>query len=189
MERAKKAQRRSFQVIGNIKKFILPAKAPSQELLLEFKQQYMQTRDFIRGSIYWMVRSDATDDLVQETYVKAWKNYENFRKNSSFKTWIYRIAMNVTYDYLRKSNTMTIDSNSDKIHVSDTNEVKDLITQGLSLLSEVQREVFILFYKYEYTTMEISALLDIPEGTVKSRLSHSRSIFQKFLETNGVKNG
>ena len=72
------------------------------ELLLLFKEQYLKEKSFVRSSIYWMVNSSDVDDLVQETFLKAWKCFKKFEAKSSFRTWVYRIAMNITYDYLKK---------------------------------------------------------------------------------------
>ncbi len=162
---------------------------------LKFKKYYYQEREFIRSTIYWMVRSDITDDLVQETFIKAWNNFDNFNKKSSFRTWIYRIAMNTTYDYLRKKK---IDSSiGDKQISADYQDpknseqkmiMKDLIDFAMGELDENSKEVFILFYKMEYTISDIAKLLGIPEGTVKSRLHSSKEKFQRILEKHGVTN-
>ena len=156
--------------------------------LLSFKKLYYQQRAFVRSSIYWMVRSDSVDDLVQDTFVKAWDKFDSFDQRSSFKTWIYRIAMNTTYDYLRKNKL-----ESQKAKDYSTPEFgddgiinKDLISYGLKQLDENLREVFILYYKLDYSILEIAEVVSIPQGTVKSRLFRAREIFQKVLKENGV---
>ena len=68
----------------------------------------------------------------------------------------------------------------------DNIENHDLITKGLFVLNEKQREVFVLFYKLEYTSSEISKMLQIPEGTVKSRLFSGRDLFRNFIKENGA---
>ena len=134
-----------------------------------------------------MVRSEVVDDLVQETFIKAWRSYSEFGYKANFRTWIYRIAMNTTVDYLRKKKEVL--DNSEERHASlsqDVVELKDLIDKGLKLLEIKIREPFILFYKFNYTALEISNLMEIPEGTVKSRLFKAKGIFQSYLEQNGV---
>ena len=157
-----------------------------EELIILFKEYFEQTNDFVRSSIYWMVRSSDVEDLVQESYLKAWKSFRLFDQKSSFKTWIYRIAMNTTYDYLRKSKEVnsqeTIDSSSG---ISDDLSDKDLVTKSLMELSIKHREVFILFYKFDYKIDEIADTLSVPSGTVKSRLNKARDVFKNAIAIHG----
>ncbi len=155
-------------------------------MLSAFKTYYQEYQAFVRTVIYWTVRDAHVDDLVQETFLKAWKNFDRFKGESQFKTWIYRIAINTCYDYLRtkpKISDLEIDHQTAR---KENLELRDLITQGLSQLSEKHREVFILFYKLELTAVEISQILSTSEGTVKSRLHYAREQFVKFLKDNGV---
>ena len=156
--------------------------------LKTFKSYYLEERDFVRSVIYWMIRSESVDDLVQETFIKAWKSFSTFENKSSFRTWIYRIAHNVACDYLRKTkNKPGYTENIDELQGKEEKyEIKDLIDRSLFLLDEKKREVFILYYKMEYNMSEVAALIEIPEGTVKSRLFKAREIVQKFLLENGV---
>lgn len=159
-----------------------------------FHQIYLEHRDFIRSVIYWMVRSQAVDDLVQESFLRAWRDCKNFREEASIKTWLYRIARNTSYDYLRKQSRqlgyekeVRKDQNRDiKTKASrDQLVIKDLITKGLMDLSVDHREVFILFYKMEYTQQEIASLTGVALGTVKSRIHHAKKQFYEFIEKNG----
>lgn len=154
--------------------------------LAQYKVHYQENNEFLRAAIYWMVRREIADELVQEAFVKGWKSFGKFKKEASFRTWIYRIAMNTTYDYLRKHGKQ-IEVEYEELAVEKKQEgLKDLISKALMKLNLKQREVFILYYKLEYTSKEISDLLDISEGTVKSRLHHAREIFKDFLKENGV---
>lgn len=180
-----------IKVLKNI--LVIPQESKSEEETLEeFKQNYLENKDFLRSSIYWMVRSDDVDDLVQSTFVKAWQHYSKFKKSSSFKTWIYRIAMNTTYDYLKKNKNKVNSFDIDEVPTSDILEEKevlrDLITKALQVLNPKHREVFILHYKLGYKVSEIAKLQKIAQGTVKSRLHHAREQFTYFLKENGVEN-
>jgi RNA polymerase sigma-70 factor (ECF subfamily) len=154
------------------------------DLLERFRLEYNKNKDFVRYSIYHMVRSDVVDDLVQDTFVKAWKNYKKFKYDCSFKTWIYRIAMNTTYDYFRKHKHITQEGIENEY--KDDDDFKDLVTKGLMRLTIKQREVFILYYKLGYTMIEIANLLNVSEGTVKSRIHYAKNEFVIFLKDNGV---
>ena len=151
-----------------------------------FKKYYQAHQEFVRVTIYWMVRSEVANDLVQETFIKAWKNFDNFNHKSSFKTWIYRIAMNTTYDYLRgvKESTTEVEMTSDSFE--DGLELKDLLDYALSQIDLNSREVFVLYFKLEYSIKEIGEILGIPEGTVKSRLFKAREKIGQILKENGV---
>ncbi|PIP88914.1 MAG: hypothetical protein COW01_04990 [Bdellovibrionales bacterium CG12_big_fil_rev_8_21_14_0_65_38_15] len=177
-------------MITKLKTLFNPLAFSNENTLEDFQVYYEETKDFVRASIYWMIRSHHVDDLVQETYLKAWKSFKSFESKASFKTWIYRIAMNVTYDFLRKK---TNDLNIDDYQLVDTSKDdltnEDLISKALLKLNENQREVFILFYKFGYTTIEIAELIEIKEGTVKSRLHYAKESFVEFVKEDGVQNG
>ncbi len=170
-------------MISKIRSLLNPLESTSTHTLEEFESHYIHTREFVRASIYWMVRDQNIDDLVQETYLKAWKSFRHFENRASFKTWIYRIAMNVTYDYFKKNKNHVdilkidiMDSQPDKV------ELEDLITKALMKMSENQRESFNLFYKFGYSLEEISNLTNTKLGTVKSRLYNAKEIFGNYVK-------
>ena len=151
-----------------------------------FNQLYKDNAEFVRSSIYWMVRNENIDDIVQDSFLKAWKKFNGFNNDSSFRTWLYRIAMNTTYDYLRK-NKVVLENDIDSQVGSDKDDtLKDLISKGLLSLNLKHREVFVLFYKLEYSQKEIAEILSISEGTAKSRIYYAKERFTTFLKDNGV---
>lgn len=155
--------------------------------LEEFNRKYKEHNDFIRKSIYWMTRSEDIDDLVQETFLRAWKNRLNFQKKSSYKTWLYKIAMNTCYDYKRKAGKVI--ELEEQLNLKDDHLLlKDLISKGLERLKRNDREVFILFYKLGHTKEEISKLTGLKLGTIKSKIHYSKKEFVLFLQENGVHN-
>lgn len=168
-------------MINSITEFFLNQSGGKSSLLDEFESHYLSSQDFVRKTIYWMIRSDATEDLVQETYLKAWRNFKNFRSESSFQTWIYRIARNCVFDYLKKNPIYVEFNEESSINTSHELELKDTIQLGLQTLSPKHREVFILFYKFEYTQSEIAELLSEKEGTIKSRIHYAKSTFEKTI--------
>jgi RNA polymerase sigma-70 factor (ECF subfamily) len=109
----------------------LLSEVSQDDLLLMFKEQYVKERDFVRSSIYWMVKSSDVDDLVLETFLKAWRSFKHFEAKSSFKTWIYRIAMNTTYDYLKKSKVNIPELHEELTESRELSiEMSDLISKG-----------------------------------------------------------
>jgi len=175
-------------LIKILKDILTPLSEESlQEKKEVFNKLYYDNADFIRSAIYWMVRNQNVDDIVQDTFLKAWNKFDSFQNQSSFRTWLYRIAMNTTYDHLRK-NKVTLENEIDSVSINEDSELKDLISKALLRLSLKHREVFILFYKFEYSQKEIAETLSISEGTAKSRIHYAKDKFTTFLKDNGVEN-
>jgi len=173
-----------------LSKFVLFNRSTADEQVLdEFRQCYLEHRDFVRASVYWMVNSTVVDEIVQEAFLRAWKGFEGFKRDASFKTWIYRIAINTTYDYLRKHRELESTSEHETGGDQDDLELVDLISKALMQLSLEQRESFSLHYQQGYTYQEVAQLLELPEGTIKSRVHSGKRIFIAYLEKNGVKYG
>ena len=173
-------------MITKIKSLITPSIRDNNEVLMEFKSLYEEHHLYVRNVIYWMIRSDDVDDLVQETFVKAWKSFSKFKSESSFKTWIHRIAINTVYDFSRK-NARPVMAFQDESVVSDQS-TKDLISKALLSMDFKYRELLVLSYKFEYTNKEIAELLDFKEGTVKSRLHSAKKEFSSFCKKEGAFN-
>lgn len=157
---------------------------------LEFERVYQETSKDVRGLLCRLAGENAADDLLQETYIKAWKNIARFNHSSHIKTWLYRIATNTTYDYFRKEKLKSLLLLTPTQNLQATNEgqidLKQLLEKGLSHLPIKQRVVFTLYYYEEKTIDEISDILQCSPGTVKSRLHHARANYKKFLIKNGV---
>lgn len=164
---------------------------PSQdELILEFKEVYNQNKDYIRNVVFGMVRNESVDDLVQETFYKAWRSFHKFRNGSSHRTWLYRIAMNSVYDYLRSNKNYVelcdIELPDTNQSVSENAMLSNIIDCGIRLMGPKHREVFMLYYHMGHSISEIAKLLKVSEGTVKSRLYYARDSFTHYLKANGV---
>lgn len=158
-----------------------------------------------QGRVYAMVygmlrnREDARD-VTQEAFVKAYNNLDRFRLESSFYTWLYRIAMNLAIDLTRKRKRRKQTSFDEAIaardedgdmleaHTEDsprkTLERKQLyarIMGALETLPDDQRQVVLLRELEGLSYKEIAEIIDIPEGTVMSRLFYARKKLQKIL--------
>ena len=110
--------------------------------------------------------SELSDDLAQDTFIKAYTNLASFRNLSSFSTWLYRIAYNIFYDYIRSRK-----------------EMSDLDT--LKSLKEVERTCITLFYMEDVSIDKIAGITGIPAGTVKSHLSRGKEKLATYLKRNG----
>lgn len=155
------------------------------ESLLRFKKDYEDSNDFVRKLICWHLRNEQVDDLVQETYLKAWKSYSSFNRESHFSTWIYRIAMNIIADHYRKSKSII--SSEEEIAIEEKRDEKDLITFALNALDANEKELFILFYKFGYTFKEIAAISQKSENSIKTIVYRAKDKFVKvYQKHNGV---
>ena len=115
--------------------------------------------------------SGLSDDLAQDTFIKAYTNIANFKNLSSFSTWLYRIAYNVFYDYIR-SRKETTELDSREVDAANSVEQDNIgqrmdIYQSLKKLKEVERTCITLFYMEDVSIDKIAGIVGIPAGAVK----------------------
>ncbi len=139
-------------------------------------------------------------DVAQETFFKAWRGLPNFKEESSFSTWLYRLASNTAIDHLRKgkkyqdtSLTTSFSEGEEEVeleipdnrqHPEDTlvqKELREQISQGLTLLPDHHRQVLLMREMEGRSYQEIATTLDLDLGTVKSRIARGRMSLRKFL--------
>ncbi|NOY88809.1 MAG: sigma-70 family RNA polymerase sigma factor [FCB group bacterium] len=151
--------------------------------------------------IYKIVHdNEITNDLVQETFMKAFINLKSYRPEFRFSTWIYKIAANCSIDYLRKKriNALSLDQKWESkngmvgIEVADYSyhperdlerkERRFSIEEAITSLPDKYREVIIYRHKDDKSYEEIADLLNIPVGTVKARIFRARELLKKKLK-------
>jgi RNA polymerase sigma factor (sigma-70 family) len=126
---------------------------------------------------------DQADDITQEVFIKAFRNLHTFRSESSVKTWLLAITRNMVLDYRKSAflrRVTLVDAfkeqaseRSAEHEVVESLAVNEMWKQVLALPYKY-REVIILFAHYQLSMKEMADLLDVSEGTVKSRLFHAR---------------
>ena len=129
-----------------------------------------------------------SDDLAQETFVKAYLNISMFRGLSSFSTWLMRIAYNVLYDEIRsRRQTDDVDSSAaaKRLSTSDDANMKMDIYQALALLKDEERTCITLQLIDGYPIDQISRITGIGENTVKSHLRRGKEKMANYLKANG----
>ena len=130
-----------------------------------------------------------SDDLAQETFIKAYTHLASYKNLSSFSTWLFRIAYNVFYDYIRnrKETSGLEDWEVDATHQTEQRQIgKEMdIYRGLSLLKGVERTCITLYYMEDLAIDKISTITGLPSGTVKSHLSRGKEKLANFLKNNG----
>lgn len=132
---------------------------------------------------------ELSDDLSQDTFIKAYTSIATFKNLSSFSTWLYRIAYNVFYDYIR-SRKETEDLDTGRIDAQWHTQQRDVgqqmdIYQALVQLKEIERTCITLFYMEELSIEKISSITGCPPGTVKSHLSRAKAKMATYLKQNG----
>lgn len=130
----------------------------------------------------------ASEDAMQETFLKAYEKYPLFRGNSDIKTWLTRIAINTCKDMQRRDAGKNVFPAAEVLentqHVTDVPEntiEKLLVSEAIHRLPRELREVVILFYYQELTTKTISTVLHIPRTTVEFRLKKARGELKKVI--------
>ena len=129
-----------------------------------------------------------SDDLAQETFIKAYVNITKFRGMSSFSTWLMRIADNVFYDHVRaRKQTEDIDSTAAVRQSSSTGDsnLKMDVYAALAQLKSDERTCITLQLIDGYPIDQISKITGIPENTVKSHLKRGKDKMANYLRQNG----
>jgi RNA polymerase sigma factor (sigma-70 family) len=159
-----------------------------------FRLLYQQHSPRVRSILYQLCEPSSLDDLVQEVFLRVWKGLPKFRASAAFSTWLYRIAWNVAYDQRQKNvqKRTQLQALSEKIQKEQEApdlmkmHYQDLVQRGLSNLSFDHRTILVLHDVEEVPQKEVAEILEIPLGTVKSRLFHARAALRQFLQEQGV---
>lgn len=131
---------------------------------------------------------DAIDDISQEVFITVFKNLKNFRYESQFTTWLYRITINKCKDYLRKKRVRRIFSSVDEDYnyrsteIDENNDVRMIVRKAIDKLPDKLRIPMILRDIEGLSYQEISESLELDLGTVKSRIFRARESLRKNLE-------
>ena len=121
------------------------------------------------------------EDAIQNTIIKAYTNIKFLKDDKYFKTWIIRILINECNDILRKNKkVVSLQDNIVDENYYDEYENIDLVT-AINSLQEDLRSTTALFYYEDLSIKDISSILEIPEGTVRSRLTRARQKLREIL--------
>lgn len=174
-----------------------------EELIIE-KVRSKETRNYgfnllvreYQERIYWHVRKmvidhDDADDLVQEIFVKVWKNLDSFREDSKLYTWIYRIATNECLTFLKKKKRKYFipihDVKSELIGKLDDDillsgdEIQLKLQKALLQLPDKQRMVFNMKYFDEMKFKDIAEITKTSVGALKANYHHAVKKIEEFL--------
>jgi RNA polymerase sigma factor (sigma-70 family) len=174
------------------------------ELLEQFRNESTRNYAFhiivtkYQKRVYWQVRRividhDDANDVVQNVFIKVWKNLENFKEASRLYTWLYRIAVNESLTFLKQKRaplfvpfekverglTRKIDDNYFK-----GDEIEKKLQQAILTLPEKQRIVFNMKYFEDMKYDDMSEVLDTSVGALKASYHHAVKKIEEFLKKN-----
>ncbi|KEF38639.1 RNA polymerase, sigma subunit, SigW [Schinkia azotoformans MEV2011] len=180
-----------------IKKRIKQVKKGDQSAFAEIVELF---KDKVYQLCYRMVgNAHDAEDIAQEAFIRAYVNINSYDTNRKFSTWLYRIATNLSIDRLRKRKpdyfldaeiegtegfTMYSQIPSDELQpdeMVETLEFQEWIQQEINELPVMYRSVIVLKYIEELSLKEIGDILDLPIGTVKTRIHRGREALRKRL--------
>ncbi|MCE5332495.1 MAG: sigma-70 family RNA polymerase sigma factor [Bacteroidales bacterium] len=173
------------------------------ELLLQLNNSHKRADAFsgivrsYQERLYWHIRKmvlshDDANDVLQNTFMKAWNGLDGFRGDSQISTWLYKIATNETLTFLMNKRARNLTSMDDEEMVllqnlqSDTyfngNEVEMKLQKAILTLPEKQRLVFNMKYFDDITYEEMEAILGTTVGALKASYHHAVKKIEKFFE-------
>lgn len=159
--------------------------AAFQELVLKYQER-----------LYWHVRKivlnhDDADDVLQNTFLKAWKNLENFREEASLYTWLYRIATNESLTFINsrsRKSMVPMNEMSDFLKnrmmaedYYDGSDIQKKLQDAVLTLPEKQRVVFNMRYFDEMPYQEMSDILETSVGALKASYHHASKKVEDYL--------
>lgn len=148
--------------------------------------------------LYWLIRRtvrfhDDADDVLQDTFVKAWKNLDSFRGDSKFYTWIYRIALfeainhnkkrqrtQETFQEVTEDTEYLIDNVADEPFF-DGDKGERLLQQAIETLPDKQRLVFEMRYFDDLPYKDIATVTETSEGALKASFHHAVRKIKEFI--------
>lgn len=172
-------------------------------LVASFKEESTKERAFTQlvrkyqERIYWHIRRmvvehEDSNDILQNVFIKVWKNLADFRQESNLYTWLYRIATNETLTWIereKRRSTVSLSDNeaffADKIAAQkgfDGNKAEWKLQQAMARLPEKQKAVFSLRYYDEMPYEEMSDVLDTSVGALKASYHHAVKKVEDYLK-------
>lgn len=143
--------------------------------------------------------AEEREDLLQEVFVKAYKNLNEIDEELSFNAWIYRVARNTLYDFFRKKSSRgtkiemseeeseifwntVVDENQNIPKEFDKKILQKFIREKIYQLPEKKRDIFILFYLEEKSYEEISDILKLNQNSIATHISRGKKLLKQYIE-------
>jgi RNA polymerase sigma-70 factor (ECF subfamily) len=146
-------------------------------------------------------REEEARDVVQETFLRAFRGIKNFRGQAKFSSWVYRIALNLCRDWIRRERRAPIQSTPEGVDLIELaaeqgpvesietlvarHDLSKVVAQAMALLPDEQRTAIILKEYHGMTFQEIADLQGCPLSTVKTRLYQGLTVLRRHLQAQG----
>jgi RNA polymerase sigma-70 factor (ECF subfamily) len=132
------------------------------------------------------------EEILQETFLRAFKHINNVREGVSLSPWLYRIAVNLAHDWTARHRRWpaALDEIIEQLitpgvaspeQTVEEHELYELVYEAINKLEFKQRASLVLFYLHDFSLNEIAEIMDCPVGTVKSRLHYARENLRREL--------
>lgn len=173
--------------VGSEQNLILRAKTGDKEAYGELISMYHSQ---VVNLIYQMCGNiHHAEDVAQETFVKVWTKLTGYNQKLSFKHWLFRVSLNMSIDMLRKEKPILSFETLPIASVAHGPEdllllaaQKEMVQNAVLQLPEASRQVLVLREYQSLSYQEIAATLEIPIGTVMSRLNYARTVLKQQLQ-------
>jgi RNA polymerase sigma-70 factor (ECF subfamily) len=142
---------------------------------------------------------DNIEDVVQDVFIKTYKNINSFDTSQRFSPWIYRIAHNTYINAIKKQNSgplylfdfdtiisHTVVEEDQATKEREQKEIKEIVDKGLSEIEPKYREILVLYYIEDLSYKEISDILQVPIGTVGVRVMRAKKILKEKYKELGI---
>ena len=154
--------------------------------------------DAYQSRLYWHIRRlivdhDLAQDVLQDTFIKAYQNFHQFKQDSQLYTWLYRIATNESLQQLNKLKKMQKSEEGSDFHLqnlvaenvsAEADEIQILLQKAIQSLPEKQKLVFTLRYYDDLPYEEISKIVDMSVGTLKTNYHYAKQKVEDYIKLN-----
>lgn len=177
-------------MLGRLEEISLIARCVAADDRRAFGRLVEEYQDGLRRFVFNLTGGDAalTDDLAQETFIKAYTSIRSFKGLSRFKTWLYTIAYREYVSYVRTRREQAGDIDEARSLADDSQcagsgfESGHDVAVALRALNEVERSLVLLFYMEDQPIKKIATITGLPEGTVKVYLARARTKMANYLK-------
>lgn len=153
--------------------------------------------DAYQSRLYWHIRRLIVDhalaqDVLQDTFIKAYTNFHQFKSESKLYTWLYRIATNEALQQLNKMKKMQKSDEDAEYYLQnmtaenstlESDEIQIILQKAIHTLPEKQKLVFTMRYYDELPYEEISKILDMSVGTLKTNYHYAKQKIEDYIKT------
>lgn len=154
--------------------------------------------DTYQSRLYWHIRRmivdhDLAQDVLQDTFIKVYQNFYQFKQESKLYTWLYRIATNEALQQLNKLKRMNRTDEDPEYHLvnmvadnisAEADEIQVLLQKAIQTLPEKQKLVFMMRYYDDLPYEEISNIVDMSVGTLKTNYHYAKQKIETYIKEN-----